>query len=188
MNAIIKPGIALFIITAVTAIILGAVQAVTAEPIRIQEEITRQAAMRIVLPDAEEFKDDVPLPGGESSIESAYTGYAVDGTVVGYVIGAQNKGYGGSVHILVSVLDGGTVGKIQVVDSKETPGLGANASKAQFTDQFTGLTEGIKVVKLPPNGNEIQAITSSTITSNAVTLSVNDALSFYNQTIKGAQQ
>ena len=48
-------------------------------------------------------------------------------------------------------------------------------------DQFKGLVEGIKVAKnsADHDNNEILALTGATITSNAVTTAVNEALANY---------
>ena len=59
----------------------------------------------------------------------------------------------------------------------ETPGLGAKSTQPEFINQYSGLSEGISVIKnAAPSGNEIAAISGATITSKAVTKCVNTAL------------
>jgi len=68
------------------------------------------------------------------------------------------------------------------------PGLGANAPEPKFSDQYKNkpLKEKLEVVKVAPTSeNQIQAITGATITSKAVTLGVNNAIDFYNSSLKG---
>ena len=55
----------------------------------------------------------------------------------------------------------------------ETSGLGSNASKPAFKDQFIGKSGTLAVSK---DGGEIEALTGATITSRGVTESVNSAL------------
>ena len=77
---------------------------------------------------------------------------------------------------------------IKILSHTETPGLGANAPKPQFSGQYKDkpIENKLEVVKVAPTkDNEIQAITGSTITSKAVTLGVNDAIDFYNTSLKG---
>ena len=58
----------------------------------------------------------------------------------------------------------------------ETPGLGDNASKPKFSNQFIGKkAEDLEVVKVPTDKN-IQALTGATITSRAVTKGIREAV------------
>ena len=65
---------------------------------------------------------------------------------------------------------------IDITGQSETPGLGANCVREDFKAQFAGKKLGISVVKRNAKDNEIDAISSATITSKAVTKGVNDAL------------
>ena len=68
------------------------------------------------------------------------------------------------------------VNRIKIMESAETAGLGANASKPKFADQFIGAKNRLSVVKGEAGENEISAIASATITSKAVTSCVNAAI------------
>ena len=82
----------------------------------------------------------------------------------------------------------GTVTKIAVLSANnETPGLGQNIKKDTFLDQFIGKNGEISVVKTTPADNEIQAITSATISSSAVTRTVNAAIGYYNENLAGGE-
>ena len=72
----------------------------------------------------------------------------------------------------------GTVCGVELLSINDTAGLGMNATKSDFRDQFIGLVNGIKVMKnsSDPDNNEITALTGATITSQAVTDAVNAAL------------
>ena len=81
----------------------------------------------------------------------------------------------------------GAVTGISPLELNETAGLGMKAQNASFLDQFKGKVKDIAVNKNSASGNEIQALTGATITSKAVTAAVNEALSYYDSNLKGAE-
>ena len=108
--------------------------------------------------------------------------------IAGYAIKVAPKGYGGPVEIMVGISTDGKVTGIKILSHTETPGLGANAPQPKFSDQYKDkpTKDKLEVVKtVPSKENQIQAITGATITSKAVTLGVNDAIDFYNSSLKG---
>ena len=70
----------------------------------------------------------------------------------------------------------GKVTGVNILSHSETAGLGANAVKESFRDQFVGLVKGITVSKDKPGENSIDALTGATVTSRAVTKAVNAAI------------
>ena len=95
---------------------------------------------------------------------------------MGYVFTTAAKGYGGDVEIMTGVDAEGKITGISILSIEETPGLGMNAKKDSFKDQYKGKSGELAVNK---DGGEIVAITSATITSRAVTSAVNQALALY---------
>ncbi|MCI8342129.1 MAG: RnfABCDGE type electron transport complex subunit G [Firmicutes bacterium] len=170
MNEIIKPAGILLIITAVAAALLGVVQSVTAEPIRISEEAAQVAAMQAALPEASSFEEIESDFGG--TITSASKGLDGSGNVIGYVVTANPSGFGGAVPTTVGFDLDGVITGLQVTTPSETPGLGAVAATESFTGQFSGMSGELAVSK---DGGQVQAITSATITSRAVVSGVNEA-------------
>ena len=86
------------------------------------------------------------------------------------------KGYGGEITLPVGISTDLTVTGVEIVDHAETPGLGANAESESWLSQFTGQSGELTVVKNAPTEGQIQAVTSATRTSKAVTDAVNQAL------------
>ncbi|MGI6688204.1 MAG: FMN-binding protein [Christensenellales bacterium] len=92
---------------------------------------------------------------------------------------ASKQGFAGPVAVQVAFNEDGSIKALTVGDDAfaETPGLGAKAKDAEFTDQFVG--------KLPPlalrkadeeaSASTIDGITSATVTSQAVVDAVNEA-------------
>lgn len=174
---IIKTGLTLFLITGIAAFVLSAVNGVTEPIITENNEKNQEAAMRQVMPDAESFEkleaeasseEDVPIAG----IYSAKQG----GECMGYVVIAEPNGYNGAVTTVVGVDRDGKVTGVDITNQTETAGLGANCTKPEFKDGFRGKTKGITVVKSGAKNNQIDALTSATITSKAVTRGVNAAI------------
>lgn len=171
---IIKTGIVLFLITGIAALILASVNNVTAPMIAANETEKQMTAMTKVLPDAGNFEELTDAVKSEDVL-GIYAGNKDDETV-GYAVLVESMGYGGAISMVVGVdLDGKITG-IDITNQSETPGLGANCAKDEFKNQFVGKTSEITVAKNNAKENQIDAITSATITSKAVTKGVNIAV------------
>lgn len=183
MRNLIKPAIVLFVIAAVAAGLLGYVNAITAEPIAQAEADAKALNMAKVL-ECDEWGEAVPV---ENSIITDYSAGKKGDKTVGYAFSVTTKGYGSGLKLMIGVDTEGTVTGLSVVDcSSETPGLGANASKPEFYEQFTGKSGSLTVVKGGNAGDsEINALTGATITSKAVTDAVNTATEYFNTNLRG---
>lgn len=179
---IVKIGIILFVITAVSAGILAGVNSVTAPIITANANARKEASMSKVLPEAETF-EKVDYINEESSVTEVYSA----GTA-GYVVLCEPRGYGGAISMVVGVKSDLTVGSIDITSHSETAGLGANCTSKSFKSKFAGKTKDINVVKTTPTGNQIDAISSATVTSKAVTKGVNDALNAAEELMGGDKQ
>ena len=178
MKQITRPMIILGIICIVCGGLLGVVESVTREPIRIQSEATATAGMQKVAPDAASF-EAVELEDGAAAngIDVASANLALDasGETIGYVIEVLPSGFGGTIDMMVGVDTEGTVTGISILSLSESPGLGARSKEDWFQEQFIGMTAPVAVQK---DGGQVEAITSSTITSRAVSTGVNAAIEF----------
>jgi electron transport complex protein RnfG len=167
---IIRVGLILFAITAVAALILAKVNEITLPIIAQQESLKMEEAMTEVLPGADAF-EEVPLELSEDlTITKIYKSDS------GFVVFAAPKGYGGEISMAVGIDKELKVTGISIISQSETAGLGAKCTDAEWQKQFIGKTEDIEVSKNGANGNRIDAISSATITSRAVTKGVNEAL------------
>ena len=202
-NTLVHDAIALFIITLVAGVLLGAVYMITKDPIAKAEEEATNKAYAEVYKDAEFASDDAVTKAVESFQSDVASGNADDdsysytdvelieartassgGTQAGYVIKASGKGYGGAVTIALGITNEGEVLGIQILDaSNETPGLGQNSTREDWNSQYVGMTadKTLSVVKDGSGSKDsgtINSISGATITSNAVTRAVNVALKF----------
>ena len=86
------------------------------------------------------------------------------------------KGFGGALTVMVGLAGDGTILGYKVLESSETPGLGAKAQdwfqKGQKGDVIGKQAGNLTVSK---DGGEVDAITASTITSRAFLRCINEA-------------
>ena len=117
------------------------------------------------------------FPGAESTQktkdEGVYKVMGSEGKELGYAFLASGNGYQGEIKLIVGADVGLTTLKgMEVLESQETPGLGAEIAVSPFKDQFAGLpiTHSIEYVKnqKPTEPYQIEAITGATISSRAV--------------------
>lgn len=159
-------------ITLVASAAVGAVNMITAEPIRQAKEKALQKAMGEVLPeystieDRESILDEIPTR----------TYIAYDGnSVVGYAVEtASNSGFGGTVRIIVGFNPDGEVRNINVLEQAETPGLGTKMTEPDnpLLNSFKGKCPGDMVLKVKKDGGSVDALTAATISSRAYTEAV----------------
>jgi len=166
---IVKLSLILFLISAVCVCVLAVCNDITKDTIAKINIENQENAKKEVLKEATSFtvsKTDKDVFIGKKGDE-----------IVGYAISVSPKGFGGNIDMMVGVDKELKVCGISIVNISETPGLGSKANDSKFLGQYSNLTEGITVKKGgSASGNEIVAISGATVTSNAVTDGVNDAL------------
>ncbi|MBE6991764.1 MAG: RnfABCDGE type electron transport complex subunit G [Ruminococcaceae bacterium] len=167
---VLKLGVILFLICAITAGLLGFVNSITEDRIaEITAEKTAKAMSTVLPADA---YDEVEYTGSDALVVTAYKA-STGGSPVGYVVEVTPSGFGGTIDMVVGVDMNGAVTGVDIIDMSETSGLGANASKASFREQYIGGTGNFAVSK---DGGTIDALTGATVTSRAVTSGVNAAV------------
>ena len=130
------------------------------------EEKALKEAIYKVLPEAKSFheitKDGIVL----------YEGLDDKNKVVGYAFKAKGFGYQGEIEIIAAIdVDLQELKGMEVLESSETPGLGAEIANEPFKKQFRGLSAFPKIMFTKgkvSQKNEIQAITGATISTRAV--------------------
>ncbi len=66
---------------------------------------------------------------------------------MGYVFETEASGYGGKVKVMTGIDAEGAITGVVILSHDETPGLGANAEKPDFLNQFLQQSPGWKVIK-----------------------------------------
>lgn len=187
MQVMLKEAGILFAITLIAGLLLGLVNELTKDPIRIQQEKAVQEACRAVFQEASSFEEIGFTPEPELAEElsgmgvklgSVYTALGGDGTLLGYVLeSTSTEGYGGNIVLYLGVKLDGTLNDISILEISETAGLGMLAPEElvpQFhqkkVDSFVYTKSGAAAE------NEIDAISGATVTTRAVTNAVNGGL------------
>lgn len=188
---IVRLGLILLIVTAVTGAILGAVSDITKAPIAETQARLKNEALRAALPEATSFTA-VDTPSGAVQEAGGVSVPIVDvqrgDGESGWCVTVAPQGFGGPVKVVVGVKADGTFRGMSVLSDgfSETPGLGANAREPKFTAQFDALeARGLKSLEL---GRDVDAITGATITSRAVTNGINAALDYCRASVMGSAQ
>ena len=202
MKNIIKNTLILFAITLVAGLGLGFVYNVTSDARAEQEEKTKLSAYESVMPGLDEFENvsvdsdcskyiENKVKENESAnnisvikpfnanVDEVVLAKDKDGNNIGYIVTVtDNEAYDGSLQMTVGIKEDGTVLGISFLSLSETPGLGMKANEDTFKSQFEKKNVDYFVYeKSGANAdNEINAISSATITSNAVTHGVNAAI------------
>ena len=171
--------VSLTAIALVAAAALASLNAVTADPIAAAQKAKVENAISAVLPSFDHLQDTLI---GDATCHKAYD---AEGNMVGAAIEDGNdKGFGGHLQLMVGFDTEGKVTGYQVLETHETPGLGAKADswfqkdgKGSVIDRSPA-TDALQVKK---DGGDIDAISGSTITSRAFLEIINSSYSIFQQ-------
>lgn len=192
MKKILKDTLILAIITIVSGLLLGLVYMITKEPIAIQNEKTKLAAYNSVFAELDSYEEIEELEEAQQAVKDA--GYSAvilnevvrafdkDKKELGLIITVTDKdGYGGDIKMTVGIDVTGTITGLEILEINETAGLGMKAKDASFRKQYIGINAD--KVEYTKNGktkdNEIDAISSATVTTSAVTDGVNGSITAF---------
>lgn len=137
-----------------------------------------------------EFSPDEIVESGQTKGSGeVYAGYDSLGNLVGFAIPAAEPGFQDIIKVLFGY--DGINKKIigyEVLESKETPGLGDKIFKDQeFLSNFISLSVKPSIVAVKPGqktqDNEVQTITGATISSKAIVRLLNNAIDKWDQMI-----
>ncbi len=196
----VRDGILLVLITFAVSVMFAFVYEITKEPIAQQEAKAKTTAYQQVYADLGSTESTDELTGLAASFDQA-EGISIDeallakdstGDVTGLLMTVTTShGYNGTITFAIGYKEDMTVTGISFLTLAETPGLGMNAKKSDFIDQFQGQTDSFALFKggtstLVIDGTtHVDGISSATITSRAVTNAVNAALTFAQEAMTG---
>jgi electron transport complex protein RnfG len=178
---ILRLTLTLLLICAVVAAALAGVNAITKDKIAAAKAEKTQRAIQAVLPGVNGVKE-VPFTDATGLVTKVYKSdmslSSDSDSAFGYAVEVTPAGFGGTITMMVGVDNAGKVLGISIISHAETASLGSvaadNSGKGiAFREQFIGMSGTLAVTK---DGGSVDAITSATITSRAVTNGVNIAL------------
>ena len=172
------------LVTVVSAFALGYVYEWTKEPINAARIAKQIKAIDAVLG----AYDNDPLSDGFSAVglvgNDSITFYPAskDTLEVGMAVKSYStKGYSGKIWLMVGFERDGSIQNVEVLEHKETPGLGSKMAKPDFKDQYKGIHPGSFDLRVTKDGGKIDAISGATISSRAFSEAVQLAFDRYNQ-------
>jgi electron transport complex protein RnfG len=186
-NNFVRMISALVAVGALSGAVLAIVYTLTIQRIKDNRNKESEQAVLNLFPDA-----DIAalMKGFEKGDQGIIEVVDKNKKLLGYAFKAEGNGYQGTIEIIGGLnADLSQMQGIEIVESQETPGLGAEIAGDNFRKQFVGLsvTHPIEYVKnqKPQQPYQIEAITGATISSRAVVNILNKRIEEVRKTIKG---
>jgi len=163
----------LLVITCVAGASLGGMYELTKGPIAKAKMAKQQAAIKEVVSGFDNNPGDevYELTSKEGFVLKLFPAKKGD-ELIGVAIESQtNKGFSGNIKIMVGLKPDGTIINYQVLEHKETPGLGTKMADWFKTDKgnqsILGKHPKTNNLTVSKDGGEVDAITAATISSRA---------------------
>ena len=187
VSVMLKEAGILFAITLIAGLVLGLVNELTKDRIRIQAEKAVQEACAAVFQEAASFEEMEYEPDealvqelGSLGVKvgSVYRALGSDGNPLGVVVeSTSTEGYGGNIVLYLGVTNEGMLNDVSILEISETPGLGMLAPEELVPQFHEKNVDSFAYTKTGASAeNEIDAIAGATITTKAVTNAVNGGL------------
>lgn len=157
----------LFTITLLSSAAVGGVYLITKEPIAQAKEAAVNNALKQVLPEFEATTkqtievNSLPIVAHTATVADKAVGYAIESI--------SKNGFGGAIRLMVGFDTEGNIVNINVLEQKETPGLGtkmADKGNALHTS-LVGKNAGKVNLTVKKDGGDVDALTAATISSRA---------------------
>lgn len=182
----------LLAVTLVSAASLAFINKVTAPKIEAQKQMDKKQAESLVFPGAEKT---VEKQAGDFAYKEVYR----DGALAGYIVEGAAVGYSSTIRVLVGVDKAFTVKGVKILSQQETPGLGTKIEQVKSDNTwmlilmgkkslglqpgepvpepwFPAQYRGLKLDQISLDSGKIDVITSATISSEATTVAVRQAV------------
>ncbi len=178
---IVLVGVAL-----ITGAILAYVNHITTEPIRLQSEKTLTEGIKKVMGGGElkvTSNDTISQKiDGKDVTFVIHVTESANGKALGAAVESTTSGFGGDLKVLVGFSPVGNILGYTILQTSETPGLGAKAETWFQKDgkgNIIGKNPSEGLLTVSKDGGQVNAITASTITSRAFLKAVNNAYNAY---------
>jgi len=166
MREVVRITSVLTLICLTCALLLSVVYGLAHKKIALNEERRVEEALTTLAPEA------VKIEKITIEDETIYKLFDRDENLIGYGFIASGQGYQGKIKMLVvSDKSLNRLKGVEVVESLETPGLGAKIQEDPFKSQFRGLKvaeDMVWVKEAVTREGQIKAITGATVSSRAV--------------------
>lgn len=167
-----RPIIVLVTVCVVASVLLGFVHQLTEPLAQAHADQKAQEAYEQLMPEAVSFED---VHCDADGCVAALRAFDASGSVVGTIVVAQSKGYGGQVPVAVGFGTDGVVRSILAMSNGETPGLGTRIAEESYIGQYVGFTAE------QVDAADIDLISGATISSKAALAAFNVAVEVYQE-------
>jgi len=172
--------VALFLVAAVSATALGYIYELTKGPIDAAKLKKKLSAIQVVVPEfsndpnAEMYMVPSDIEGDSLELYPAKNSDKLVGTAIKTF---SDLGFTERIYIMVGFTPDGEIINTQVLEHKETPGLGDKMSKKKspWSEQYNGKNPKDFDLKVTKDGGDVDAITAATISSRAFSDAVDRA-------------
>jgi electron transport complex protein RnfG len=183
-STLVNMILSLILVTFIAGVSLGYVNEITKGPKAKAKFAKKIEALQKVLP---EFTNNpvedlllVHYAGLKDSVEM-YPAFEDDNLKGVAIVGSSENGFSGLVKLMVGFDDYGRVQNIEVLEQKETPGLGTKMKDEKFLKQFRGIDPVQFDLRDKKDGGDIDGLTGATITTRAFGESVQMAYEIFEQ-------
>ncbi len=173
--------VVLTVICVAAGLALSLVHEWTRERIAAVDDARRMAAILAVLAPGD--APPVPVPVLDNATGRTNALYVVTysgNTIAGAALEAMSpNGYAGDIRIMVGFNAFGELHAIDILEHRETPGLGARITSDAYKGGFAGRSLFTTDWRLRKDGGDLDGITAATISSRAVSEAVAGAVARY---------
>jgi len=185
----------LFGVTLISAAILGFVHSMTKDAIEASKLKAQNEAIKAILPEFNELGESLKFAPAESTDSlTLFPAYDASKQLVGVAVKTYSKnGFSGLIDIMVGFKPDGEISGYQVLEHKETPGLGSKM-QAWFSNpdkpkqNVVGKNPSTTDMHVSKDGGQVDAITASTISSRAFLEAVRRAYDTFKAAVPSLQE
>lgn len=169
-STLINMILSLVLVTLIAGFSLGYVNEVTKGP-KAQAMLEKkiQALQNVLPPFNNNPVEDLILVPGNIQMDSIEVYPAYDNTNLKGVaiIGSSENGFSGLIKLMVGFNEDGSIQNIEVLEQKETPGLGTKMKDEKFLKQFRGVDPLHFNLRDKKDGGQVDGLTGATISTRA---------------------
>lgn len=171
--------LSLVITCAFAALALATVNELTKDPIAKAREAAKMEAVLKVLPKEAKDPKEVLFNTGGTTV-TAYVSRDAAGALLGVAVPVADKGFGGTINMMVGLSPDGKFLAAELLTHQETPGLGDGVGNGKkFLDQLVSNGESDISWTVTKDGGDVDAVTAATISSRAALRAITKAFPVY---------
>lgn len=166
---ILRIAVVLFIICALTALLLAVVNGLTA--VKIAENAEAKMNNSIYKIFGEEISPPELKEGSYTdAVKNVYEIKDTNGSFMGYAVYTVPVGFKGDIEMMVGINPDMSVKSVEIINLSETPGLGTKVKDEAFIGQYNDKSGDLELKE------DIIPVAGATISSRAVNDGINEAV------------